>query len=145
MVSAWNVAEELAPLDPIASVTLESLDDRVKDDDVSKELLDVTSADELDCAASEELDSSIVLLSPPSGPELLVSSPQAARTMPKTSAKYADKNILCFILCFLCRFALNLLNLHTYFHGKAVKSVNVAVINTIQHTNKSLFIINMHR
>ena len=34
-----------------------------------------------DCAASEELDSSIALLSPPSGPELLASSPQATRLM----------------------------------------------------------------
>ena len=74
-------------LDPVASVTLESLDDRVKDDDVSKELLDATSAEELGVtadengAASEELDSSTALLSPPSGPELLESSPQATRLM----------------------------------------------------------------
>jgi hypothetical protein len=92
MVSAWIAAEEAAPLDPIASVTLESLDDRVKDDDVSKELLDVSSVDELDCAASEELDSSTVLLSPPSGPELLASSPQAAKN--KATADAKSKHIL---------------------------------------------------
>jgi hypothetical protein len=48
-------------------------------------LLDEISANELDCktdedcAESEELDSSTALLSPPSGPELLASSPQAIR------------------------------------------------------------------
>ena len=85
VVSALIATEESALLDPIVSVTLESLDDRVKDDDVSKELLDATSAEELGVtadengAASEELDSSTALLSPPSGPALLPSSPQATR------------------------------------------------------------------
>jgi hypothetical protein len=61
-------------------------------------LLDETSADELDCttdedcATSEELDSSIALLSPPSGPELLASSPQAAKN--KATADAKSKHIL---------------------------------------------------
>jgi hypothetical protein len=76
VVSALTVADESALLDPIAPL---------QDDDVSKELLDATSAEELGVtadengAASEELDSSTALLSPPSGPELLESSPQAIR------------------------------------------------------------------
>jgi hypothetical protein len=70
VVSALIATEESALLDPIVPL---------QDDDVSKELLDVSSVDELDCAASDELDSSTVLLSPPSGPELLASSPQAIR------------------------------------------------------------------
>jgi len=51
------------------------------------ELLDNFFVDELDCvtdedcAASEELDSSTALFSPPSGPELLASSPQATKPM----------------------------------------------------------------
>ena len=58
---------------------------------IPKELLDNFFVDELDEVAAileelldiffvEELDSSIAPLSPPSGPELLVSSPQAARS-----------------------------------------------------------------
>ena len=76
--SALIATEESALLDPIAPL---------QDDDVSKELLDATSAEELGVtagetgAASEELDSSTALLSPPSGPALLPSSPQAARQM----------------------------------------------------------------
>ena len=86
-VSPLTAAEVSALLDPIAPVTLESSDDRVKDDDVSIKLLDATSADELGVTAdetdavSEELDSSTALLSPPSGPELLPLSPQPARQM----------------------------------------------------------------
>ena len=78
MVSALIATEESALLDPIAPL---------QDDDVSKELLDATSAEELGVtadengAASEELDSSTALLSPPSGPELLPLSPQPARQM----------------------------------------------------------------
>jgi hypothetical protein len=59
-------------------------------------LLDETSADELDCktdedcAASEELDSSTALLSPPSGPELLESSPQATRLMHAKQANITE-------------------------------------------------------
>ena len=75
LVSALIATEESALLDPIAPL---------QDDDVSKKLLDATSAEELGVtadengSASEELDSSTALLSPPSGPELLESSPQAA-------------------------------------------------------------------
>ena len=76
VVSALTAAEESALLDPIAPL---------QDDDVSKKLLDATSAEDLGVTAdetdavSDELDSSIALLSPPSGPELLESSPQAIR------------------------------------------------------------------
>ena len=70
VVSALIATEESALLDPIVPL---------QDDDVSKELLDVSSVDELDCAASDELDSSTVLLSVFSGPEPLESSPQAIR------------------------------------------------------------------
>lgn len=46
---------------------------------ISEELLDIFFVDELDDTASEELDSSTALFSPPSGPELLASSPHAIR------------------------------------------------------------------
>lgn len=46
---------------------------------VFEELLDIFFVDELDDTASEELDSSTALFSPPSGPELLASSPHAIR------------------------------------------------------------------
>ena len=72
------------------SVTLESLDDRVKDDDVSKELLDATSA--------EELDSSTALLSVFSGPEPLESSPQATNIAENVKVKNACKRLLKIIL-----------------------------------------------
>ena len=86
VVSTSIATEESALLDPIAPVTLESSDDRVKDDDVSKELLDATSAEELGVTAdetgmvSEELDSSTALLSVFSGTALLPSSPQATNS-----------------------------------------------------------------
>ena len=55
-------------------------------DDTFAEELEIIFVEELDCAtdedcaASEALDSSIALFSPPSGPELLASSPQAIRS-----------------------------------------------------------------
>lgn len=63
-------------------------------------LLDEISANELDCktdedcAASEELDSSTVLLSPPSGPELLPSSPQATNSAAAVTRKNFPRNLL---------------------------------------------------
>ena len=77
VVSALIATEESALLDPIAPL---------QDDDVSKKLLDATSAEELGVtadetgAASDELDSSTALLSVFSGPEPLESSPQAANS-----------------------------------------------------------------
>ena len=66
------------------SVTLESLDDRVKDDDVSKELLDEPSVppDSLEIGAGvvpAELDSS-------TGAALLPSSPQATSPMTRETS-----------------------------------------------------------
>ena len=76
------MAEEAAPLDPIAPL---------QDDDENKELLELSESVTLesmvpepaegDDRVHEELDSSIALLSPPSGPELLASSPHATRLM----------------------------------------------------------------
>ena len=75
VVSALTAAEELALLDPIASL---------QDDDENKELLELSESVTLESSddrVHEELDSSIAQLSPPSGPELLESSPQATRLM----------------------------------------------------------------
>ena len=82
--------EGSALLDPIASVTLESLDDRVKDDDVSKELLDEPSVppDSLEIGAGvvpAELVSS-------TGAELLLSSPQATRPITTGSSIAGNAN-----------------------------------------------------
>jgi hypothetical protein len=78
----------------------------LQDDDevaaIHEELLDETSVDELDSttdeddAGSEELDSSTTLLSPPSGPELLASSPQAAKNRARAGARSIG-NLLYFI------------------------------------------------
>ena len=89
---ARTVTEVSALLDPIASVTLESLDDRVKDDDVSKELLELVDASpaEDDCTGSEELPgwasadepgTSTEELDSSTGAALLLSSPQATNPM----------------------------------------------------------------
>lgn len=154
VVSATRTAEVSELLDPIAPL---------QDDEevvaIHEELLDKFSADELGIAstdepgvtadekntASEELDSSTALLSPPSGPELLASSPQAARNKARAGAKSVGKILLYFIQCLLSRFVFYLLNLHPHFFSKSAEGVDVAVINAIQHANKSLFIINMHR
>lgn len=78
-------------LDPIAPL---------QDDDKGKELLDKTSADELDCktdedsSASEELNSSTELLSPPSGPALLPSSPQATNSAAAVIRTNFPRNLL---------------------------------------------------
>ena len=74
-VSALIATEESAPLDPIAPL---------QDDDENKELLELSESVTLESSddrVHEELDSSTALLSPPSGPELLASSPQATRLM----------------------------------------------------------------
>lgn len=109
VVSAWIAAEELALLDPIVSVTLESLDDRVKDDDVSKKLLDATSA--------EELDSSTALLSPPSGPEPLESSPQATNSTAAAIRTIFPRHLLKSLAIIVLRIPIkkNRINL-CYFH-----------------------------
>ena len=75
VVSALTAADESALLDPIAPF---------QDDDENKELLELSESVTLessDDGVHEELDSSTALLSPPSGPELLESSPQATRLM----------------------------------------------------------------
>ena len=75
VVSALIATEESAPLDPIAPL---------QDDDENKELLELSESVTLESSddrVHEELDSSIALFSPPSGPELLASSPQATRLM----------------------------------------------------------------
>ena len=78
VVSALIATEESALLDDVIPASVP---------ESPFPLLDETSADELDGATdedgteSEELDSSTALLSPPSGPELLESSPQATRLM----------------------------------------------------------------
>ena len=67
---------------------------------IHDELLEKMSADELDCVtdedstASEELDSSIALLSPPSGPELLASSPQATNSTAAVIRTIFPKHLL---------------------------------------------------
>ena len=77
-VSPLTAAEELALLEDVIPAP---------EPESPFPLLDENSADELDSVTdengteSEELDSSIALLSPPSGPELLASSPQATRLM----------------------------------------------------------------
>jgi hypothetical protein len=83
-VSATRTAEEsflLLELEEDARLELDEVAE------ILEELLDNFFADELDCltdedrSVSEELDSSTALLSPPSGPELLASSPQATKPM----------------------------------------------------------------
>lgn len=61
---------------------------------ISEELLDIFFVDELDDTASEELDSSTALFSPPSEPELLASSPQAVKNKATADAKNAGKKLL---------------------------------------------------
>ena len=58
------------------------------------ELLDKTSADELDAVSDEELDSSTALLSPPSGPKLLPSSPQAINSAAAVIRTIFPKHLL---------------------------------------------------
>ena len=73
VVSALTAADESALLDPIAPF---------QDDDENKELLELSESVTLESSddrVHEELDSSTALLSPPSGPALLPSSPQAIR------------------------------------------------------------------
>ena len=77
VVSALTVAEELTLLDDVIPASVP---------ESPFPLLDETSID--------ELDSSTALLSPPSGPELLESSPQATNSAAAATKKNFPRNLL---------------------------------------------------
>lgn len=92
VVSATRTAEvSFSPLRELEEEACLELDEVVA---IPEELLDNFFVDELDDAASEELDSSTALFSSPSGPELLASSPQAVKNKVTADAKNAGKKLL---------------------------------------------------